>query len=141
LGKASSPYDCGGVDKHGVSTETATRIKALLELEDELEDELVLQKQLLRLRRFPRKTTRTWRLMFTLMYAGIIFVKQRLSRAKKHSFFSQCLSPQIMPEPVAVLPGFAGLPNYPAILILVDHSLYISLNPLLKGDFSEGLPP
>ena len=40
-------------------------IMTLLELVDELVDELVLQrKQLFGLRRFPRKTTRTWRLIF-----------------------------------------------------------------------------
>ena len=45
---AISPYDGGGVDKHGASSETATRIMTLLELAEELEDERVLQrKQLL----------------------------------------------------------------------------------------------
>ena len=50
LPTANSPYDWGGVDKHGVSSETATGITTLLELPEELDDELVLQRnQLLRL--------------------------------------------------------------------------------------------
>jgi hypothetical protein len=77
LRTANSPYDCGGVDKHGASSETATGITTLLELVDELVDELVLQrKQLLGLRRFPRKTTRTWRLIF-------IFVRGHYIREAK----------------------------------------------------------
>jgi len=68
LPTANSPYDCGGVDKHGASSETATGITALLELAEELVDELELQpKQILGLRHFPRKTTRTWRLMLILV--------------------------------------------------------------------------
>ena len=48
LPTANSPYDCGGVDKHGASTETAPGVTTLLELAEELVDELVLQrKQLL----------------------------------------------------------------------------------------------
>jgi hypothetical protein len=48
LPTANSPHDCGGVDKHGASSETATGITTLLELAEELVDELVLQrKQLL----------------------------------------------------------------------------------------------
>ncbi len=57
----------------GFHYETTSRITRLVELEDELVDELVLQlKQLLGLRRFPRKTTRTWRLMLIFIRAHYI---------------------------------------------------------------------
>ncbi len=57
----------------GFHYETTSRITRLVELEDELVDELVLQlKQLLGLRRFPRKTTRTRRLMLIFIRAHYI---------------------------------------------------------------------
>jgi hypothetical protein len=54
LRTANSPHECGGVDKHGASSETAAGITTLLELADELVDELELQrKQLHRIRTLP----------------------------------------------------------------------------------------
>ncbi len=72
LRTANSPYHWGWLDKLGASSERAAGITALVELEGDLEDELGLQKQLLGLRRFPRKTTRTWRLTFNFIRAHYI---------------------------------------------------------------------
>jgi hypothetical protein len=109
LGKANSPYDCGGVDKLGASAERATGITRLPELVDELADELALQQnQLFGLRRFPRNTTRTWRLIF-IFVRGHYIREAKVVKGKKLLFIlygnaSMPTSPPPIQQPHASAP-------------------------------------